>query len=303
MLSSRRRVALHSTAAVAALAAVALTTPAQAVTAPNWITGTVPVLSPTCTLDNTFDDPTHLLNAQYTDSSVPAFTDVWLNSGNVVVLAPGAPTSYKFRVRAVDQCSGVGLVQSALKYRGSLHFSLLAPETTNVLTGTWSTTLTASPSDAGLVTNPLGITTRRYDQFHLGSDFELISKTDHVGGFLYTVGPWSTKRMYFLDKSTITNTLSATKVAKGKTVKASAVLSYAGNAAYLPNAGGTVLVQTKVGTGRWLTNATLVANAAGAVSYSFVLTNTTAVRFIHPRSLAGRFTEAVTSPIKVVAKA
>jgi hypothetical protein len=304
MLKSRRRVAIALTAAAsAAVTTLSLAAPAQAVTVPAWPTaGYVPVLTPTCQLGTVGNDVTHLFNAPFTDTTTPTIAKVLINSGTALVVAPGAPTSFKFRAQAVETCGGVGAVRSAVKHNGAYSFADMTPETTNAFSGTWSAASAVLPSGAGLYQFNIALVSRRYDTFNLGSDFELISSTPYAGTLQYTVGAFSSTKLYVLSKSTLAAATSAAKVKKGKTVKATAQLKYAGDSAYLANNGGKVVVQTKVGSGRWVSNATLTANASGVVSYTFVVNATTSVRFIHGRTISGRFTETVVSPIKVVTK-
>ena len=71
---------------------------------------------------------------------------------------------------------------------------------------------------------------------------------------------------------------------------------------YVSAPGARVSVQTKVGKRKrkWVTNATLTANASGVVTYSFVLSATTSVRFVHATTRSGNFTNGATSVTKVV---
>lgn len=113
-------------------------------------------------------------------------------------------------------------------------------------------------------------------------------------------GSFVTQKFYLLRATTLTNTLSATKVTKGKTVKATAVFKYATNVGYVGYESAKVKVQTKIGTGAWVTNATLTTSSAGIVSYSFVVSKATSVRFVAATVLSGKFTNAATSAIKTV---
>jgi hypothetical protein len=201
-------------------------------------------------------------------------------------------------------CTGVGEVVPVLVHAGTWVNLSPAPATTNVFDGIWSDPETASPDGAGLYKIAIVGIYRRYDTVLLRSDFTVVgTPADSSASGQLVVGPWATKSLYILRATTITNTLSAAKVKKGKTVKATAVLKRATNAGYVADNGGKVAVQTKVGAGKWVTNATLTANASGVVTYSFVLTATTQVRFVHPRTLSGNFTDTKTSVIKTVTKA
>jgi len=144
---------------------------------------------------------------------------------------------------------------------------------------------------------------RRYDSFTLDGDFKVVgTPVDSATASIFSVGPWSATRFYALRATTLSNALSATKLKKGKTVKATAQLKMATNAGYVADAGARVVVQTKVGKGKWVTNATLTANASGVVTYAFVLSATTQVRFVHNRVLSGNFTNGAVSAIKTVTR-
>jgi hypothetical protein len=78
------------------------------------------------------------------------------------------------------------------------------------------------------------------------------------------------------------------------------VLKYAGVGTYLANAGGKVVVQTKVGKGGWTNRTTLTANASGAVSWKLKILKKTQVRLVSNAVLSGLFTAAATSPVKTV---
>jgi hypothetical protein len=183
--------------------------------------------------------------------------------------------------------------------------SSLTNTTADPFASWWSAPVaTVGPDDGiGVWSIPFGLTLRRYDSVVLDKDFKVVgTPVATLSAQSVTVGPWAAKRFYVVRAMTLSNALSAAKVTKGKTVKATAVLKMATNAGYLADASDKVVVQTKVGTGTWTTRATLTTNASGVVSYSFVLTATTQVRFLHNRVLSGKYTNAVTSGIKTVTK-
>ncbi len=300
MFTTRRRVAVALTAAASAVSMIVLASPAQAVVPVDWpVAGRVPLGCASMTPGLGATDFTYTL----TDTADATVVDFSFG-GKTLLVVPPAGISTDVRARAQDSCSGVLGMAIALKRNGvpiSLGVGLpVAPA--NVFDGWWSgNPFVLRPADSGYYTMPWAQAPHRYDSFVLDGDFKLTSKVDNTvsGAEGYQIGTWSTKRVYVLNATTLTATAPAS-VKKGKTAKATAVLKYATNAGYVADAGAKVSVQTKVGTGKWLTNATLTTNASGAVSYSFVVNATTSVRFIHARTLTGKFTNGVISAIKVV---
>jgi hypothetical protein len=158
----------------------------------------------------------------------------------------------------------------------------------------------STPDNVGKWVIPTVNVSQRYSSFVLKDDWSLVTSTAFAGTPTTVTGAWSTKAFYFLRATTLSNALSATKLKKGKTVKATAQLKMATTAGFVNDAGAKVAVQTKVGTGKWVTKATLTANASGVVTYSFVLAATTSVRFVHATTHSGNFTNGIISAIKVV---
>jgi hypothetical protein len=303
MFKTRRRVALGISAATSAVSMIVLAVPAQALTVPIWPTaGHVPTGNG-CVVVNAISAPGDgIIQMAVTDTGNPTVSDVWFNAGTTVKAVP-AGTPYNINLKVVETCTGVGDIIPVLVHAGTWANISGSPATANVFDGIWSDPQTAKPDDAGLYKIPLVGVSRRYDSLVLRADFTVVGTPVAGTGDQLVVGPWATKSLYILRATTVTNALSAAKVKKGKTVKATAVLKRATNAGYVADNGGKLAVQTKVGSGKWVTNATLTANASGVVTYSFVLTATTQVRFVHPRTLSGNFTEAITSAIKTVTKA
>ncbi len=306
MLKTRRRVALGITAAASVASMIALAVPAEAVTTPDWPTaGRVPT---GCNPAVAISGGLAAWFYTFTDSTVPTIsaTRISSNATNVTVLPPaGAVVSMSAKVS--DPCSGVQTVITYIARNRVILTALpLVNTTADPFTSWWTTSLgTLRPDDAvGVWTEPSAFVQHRYDSFVLDQDFKIgappaLTATSPVN----VAGSWALAKSYILRAMTLSNTLSAAKVKKGKTVKATAVLKMATNAGYVADASDKVVVQTKVGTGKWISNATLTTNASGVVSYSFVLTATTQVRFLHNRVLSGKYTNAVTSVIKTVTKA
>jgi hypothetical protein len=302
MFTNRRRAALGFATAAAVASMLALSAPAQAVTVPAWPTGGHVPTGTGCVATNVAPNPDGVLHMMVTDTGQATISDVWFNSGSTVTVGP-AGTTYSIRMKVVQQCTGVELVTAILVHGAAWVVISPTPLTTNVFDGLWGVPVVTKPSYAGLYKIPIANTGRRYDAIILRSDFTMVGGPLASSALQLVVGPWSTKSLYVLRATTMTNTLSATKVAKGKAVKATAVLKHAVDGGYAADVGGKAVVQTKVGSGKWVSKATLTANASGVVAYSFVLSATTQVRFLHPRTLSGSFTEAVTSAIRTVTKA
>jgi hypothetical protein len=280
------------------MATVALAVPAQAVTPPVWPTsGHIPSGS-NCSMTTSLATPPNY-DMRWADTSTPTVSNVFLNGGTTLVLPPaGGTMTYSARVLA--PCSGANLVQALpIKNEGAYTVKTLEPVTSDVFGGLWSFSFPATISDVGVYRVGEFAVSRRYDTFITRSDFTYVSSVAASEND-FIVGPWSLKKLYVLRATTLSNSLSATKVKKGKTVKATASLKMATASGYVAAAGAKVAVQTKVGKRRWVTNATLTANASGVVTYSFVLAATTSVRFVHATTHSGSFTNGATSAIRVV---
>jgi len=302
MHKTQRRAALGITALATVASTIALAVPAQAVTPSIWPTsGHIPV-GVGCLATSVVPDPDGVLQTTFTDSGNPTISDVNFSGGTVVKAVP-AGTAYKLNVVASEPCSGIKTLTPVSVHNGTwANHSPAATTEAAAFSGVWAEANVAHPDDAGLYKFTIAGASRRYDSFVLRADFTVVGTPVTGTGFQLVVGPWATKSLYILRATTLTNALSAASATKGKTIKATAVIKRATNAGYVADASAKVAVQTKVGTGKWVTNATLTANASGVVTYSFVLSATTQVRFVHGRTLSGNFTEAVISPIKVVKK-
>jgi hypothetical protein len=302
VLRNRRRAATAITAITAAASTIALAIPAQAAILPEWPTaGHVPT-GATCGITSLTAGT--LYTNTYADSGTPVVSDVSISGGTSVVVPP-AGTAYRLTVKVSEPCSGTGYAEAVWLHNGRYDTPQLQPDTTNAFSGPWSVRLHATPADVGLYRVSEFLGTRRYDSFTLDPFFAMVGSpvlhpTPVPGTWDYSVGAWSVKNMYLLAATTLTSAVSATTVARGKAVRAGAVLRYAKGSTYVLDKGEKVLVQTRVGTGRWVTRARLVTNAAGAVAYSFVVNATTSVRFVHPTTHAGKFTSTATSPARTV---
>ena len=302
MFKPRRRAAIGITAATAALSIIATAAPAQAVVVPAWPSGgRVP--AGCSSTDFNFIDSTHWQYI-YTDTSFPKLVSATFsnNATNTTVLPP-AGAAIKVTLKTTETCGG-GLANAEylLKRNGALAFdAFIPPVTTDAFSQTFQRTETVLPSGAGIYYFMTERVWRRYETFTLDQDFKFVSSTG-TGTQVFVADAFTKVPYYVLTATTMTNALSAAKVKKGRTVKATAVLKYATDTGYAADAGDKVYVQTKVGTGKWVTNAALTTNASGAVAYTFVVNATTSVRFVHNKVLSGKFTNAVISPVKVVTK-
>jgi len=209
-------------------------------------------------------------------------------------------------LKGSEPCSGIALLGGYFARNRVIISALPFTNTTaNAFSSWWTYNIpNIKPDDAaGVWTLPYAVVERRYDSFVLDQDFKIVGSPTATATSIGTTGAWANKPSYVLRAMTLSNALSAAKIAKGKTVKATAVLKMATNTGYVADASDKVVVQTKVGTGKWISNATLTTNASGVATYSFVLTATTQVRFVHARVLSGKFTNAVISAIKTVTRA
>jgi hypothetical protein len=309
MLKTRRRVTIGITAAATIASTALLASPVAAAPLPWPTAGRVPI---GCTYNGAALAP----NIAYfiTDPGQPSIPAVHIGStsSNITVLPP-AGAAINVQATAVEKCSGVSSVTLWLSHNGAFNGSgsLLAPAS-DAFSGTWSQNLPVLQGSAAGVTRPdagvgyyqviLGSSGRRYDSFQLDANYKITGSPTAASATVYNAASWSLTKFYALRATTLSNALSATRLKKGKTVKATAQLKMATNAGYVADAGAKVYVQTKVGTGKWVTNAALTTNASGVVSYSFVLAATTQVRFIHNKVLSGKFTNTAVSAIKVVTK-
>ena len=303
MLRNRRSAATAITALAAAASTIALAVPAQAAILPEWPTaGHVPT-GATCAITSLTAGT--LYTNTYADSGTPVVSDVAIGGGTSVVVPP-AGTAYRLTVKVSEPCSGTGYAEAVWLHNGRYDTPQLQPDTTNAFSGPWSVRLHASPADVGRYRVSEFLGTRRYDSFSLDPFFAMVGSpvlhpTPLNGGtWDYSVGAWSVKDMYLLAATTMTSAVSAARVARGRSVRASAVLRYASGSTYVLDKGEKVVVQTRVGSGRWVTRASLVTNSSGAVAYSFVVNATTSVRFIHPTTHTGKFTNTATSPARTV---
>ncbi len=298
MLTARIPRAFGLTAVVTALSTVALAVPAQAVTPPVWPTaGHIPT-GANCAISTSLGNPPNF-DMRWTDTSTPTVSNVFLNGGTTLVLPPaGGTMTYSARVLA--PCSGAGfVVLIPIKNEGGYTIQPAASVTGDVFGGLWSASIPATISDIGVYRVGEAYVSRRYDTFITRSDFTYLSSVVASQG-TYVAGPWSLTKLYVLRATTLSNALSASAVKRGKTVKATAKLTMASATGYVSAPGARVSVQTKVGKRKWVTNATLTANASGVVTYSFVLSATTSVRFVHATTRSGNFTNGATSVTKVV---
>ncbi len=304
MLKPRRRAALVVTAAATIASTVALALPAQAVTMPIWpSTGYIPTGCDT-NITWTPTSPT-AWTFNYTDSGTPHVTGVHIGTGagSTSVVAPSG-ASLITQVFSTETCSGVANVILGLEYNGAVLIQTpTTPATTDAFHATSTYAMPVKPDNAGYYQVFATRVYRRYDAFTIDQDFRLTASTASVTSGIIDAGPWMAQKFYVLRATTLSNALSAAKVKKGKTVKATAQLKYATNTGYVVDAGDKVVVQTKVGTGKWVSNATLTTNSSGVVSYTFVLSATTQVRFIHNAVLSGKFTTGVASAIRTVKRA
>jgi len=307
MFKTRRRVALGITAAASVASMIALAVPAQAVVPATPVWPTAGRAPSGCDASVGISGSSSNWIYTFTDASQPIVTDARVsgNATNVTVLPPaGGPLN--LYLKGSEPCSGIALLGGYFARNRVIISALPFTNTTaNAFSSWWTYNIpNIKPDDAaGVWTLPYAVVERRYDSFVLDQDFKIVGSPTATATSIGTTGAWANKPSYVLRAMTLSNALSAAKIAKGKTVKATAVLKMATNTGYVADASDKVVVQTKVGTGKWISNATLTTNASGVATYSFVLTATTQVRFVHARVLSGKFTNAVISAIKTVTRA
>jgi len=298
MALSRRSIVASITAATCIAALGVTANPAGAFTT-SWPAGGYVPQGPDCKMNGLIGDVGILRQSAWIDSTIPSVEDVFVNGGTSVTIPP-AGRSVTFEARVIDRCSGVSLVQETLLYNESLETRpMMTAETHDVIGGMWGDARAVTPSQAGVYRMGSMVTARRYETFILDINFYLVSHTPaSSGGFV--VGPWSLKKMYLLRQTTLATSQSSTMIRKGRTVKFQGVLKYATDTGYLPDNGEKVTVQVKVGTGKWVTKATLTAGSTGIVTYTFVPAKTSYVRFGHTNVYSGRFTAAIVSAARKV---
>jgi len=308
MFKTRRRTAIAITTLATAVSTLALAIPAEAVVpaTPIWPTaGRVPI---GCNDSVPISGVASAWLYTFTDAGSPTISTPRISAGaSPVTIVPPAGTALTLSAQIDERCSGT---QVALLYyarnRVIQNAVVLANTTSDAFSSRWAISLgTLQPDNAvGAWTAPSAFTLRRYDTFTLDQDFKISTTPSSTSASATNItGPWALTKSYVLRAMTLSNSLSGTKVAKGKTVKATAVLKMATNAGYVADASDKVVVQTKVGSGKWVSNATLTTTASGVVTYSFVLSTTTSVRFVHAQVLSGKFTSSIISAVKTVTKA
>jgi hypothetical protein len=300
MLARTRRLAASSIA-VSAVSMVAFASTASAATPPPWDGSTTPTSSSTCVMPGSpTSDPTHLFVSTYTDSGLPTITDVQFGHASTYVLAPGA-TNVPLHVLATETCSGVGDVRIALTKSPStfLPFTSMTFDTTDAFHASVTQVAPLTTTYAGVYHAAFGLVTRRYDSFQIGIDGAYVTSSPGTGG-TYVSGPWSTKKLYLLLKTTLTAAATKASVKKGVKVTFSTVLKKASGSTYTNASGEAVLFQTRIGKGKWVTRATRTTTAAGAASYAFAPTTTMTWRWVHANRLTGTFTAAGLSVVKTI---
>jgi hypothetical protein len=297
----------RSVTVLAAVAAATALVSGQAhayvpVTPAAWTPGYAPQ---GCTTVFGTGDPTYIYVLQYTDTGLPQVEDIAFEGGGTTITVPPAGKPVNLVVHATETCSGVlglGVIFAHVGHNSSYvstEASTVTPDPFNATLG--GTLGLRKPSFAGAYHVPLIETRSRYSAFTLTPDFALDGTPTSPSSLGYLVGgPWMSRTLYVLAQATLVPSQTAMKVVKGKPVTFTAMLSYATDTGFVADNGEKALVQTKVGKAAWKTRATVTADSAGRVTYTFKPTTTTAVRFVHAETHAGRFTSAVTSAVKAV---
>lgn len=283
-MNVRRTRRLGVAAAAAAGLALALlpATSASAVTIPDWPASRVPVGCPVTAVAETAGG----YELTYSENAPVTITG-WTFNGSTrrIVLQPGSTTT-TLKITAKQLCSGVlGLLPI---FRQSINGGPLSGPTgvpvtalsSNAFTATYGTTGSATPPTTGYIEMPLVGSAPRYDSFVLDQDFALVSKVAFSGATQYSTGAWSKQRVYLELATRQAATASKSTVAKGGTVTFDTAVSIAGPTKYVPAAGVTVKLQTKLPGQAWATRATRTTSGTGKASYAFKPGATMAWRWV-----------------------
>lgn len=299
-----RRLALAATALLGSAAlAVSTAVPAGAVSISDWTTGYVPQGAGCTVTAGTYVAPD--LQLTYADTVVPSVVGWGINGKTTyALLVPGLQT-LTFSARVKQGCGGLqgsggGLFLRITNGPTSNIFPFnMASTTTNPFDQTFANSFTGDASYAGMYQVPAAVFQKRFDTFTLNStDFSYVSSTADTSDAPTLTGPWSTQRTYLLLKTTVSTSASRSTVPAGGNVTFRATLKKAGLAAYVPAAGSKVVLQTRVGTGSWVTRATRTASATGAVSFTFAPSRTMSWRWVHVGEKTSLYTAPVTSTVK-----
>jgi hypothetical protein len=298
---TRRRLSISFAATAGAVALALGAAPAGAAAPPAWPSGGK---VPTGCASITTAGSGSASQFTFTDTTVPTVTSagVLFAGGKRILVVPPAGAAAVFELTVVNGCSGVGNVAaSVIRPDGTGGAGVFGPATTDAFAGRWTTsTVTATPANAGPFVFPTVDVRRRYDSFVLNATFGYVSSVAASGAASRVVGPWSTKPIYILRATTLTSAVSKAKVAKGKKVTVAGVIKVAEVGGYVAYTGAKVIVQTKVGTGAWKSRATLTAGATGAVSSSLKILKKTQVRLVAAQVLAPIYSATVTSATRTV---
>ncbi len=266
-----RRLGVAAAAASAGLALALLpVSPASALTAPDWPASRVPLGCPITTLAETAGG----FQLTYTDTTPVTITG-WTFNGSTrrVVLKPGTNAT-TFRITASQPCSGVAGVLPILRQSingappGTPSGLSIEQISTNAFDAVFGLNGTATSSTTGWLELPLIGTAQRYSSFVLDQDFALVSKVDSATT-TWTTGTWSQQRVYIVLSSAQVSSASKTSVAKGGSVTFGTTVKVAGPSTYLPAAGVSVKLQTKLPGKPWVTRATKTTTSTGRASYTF----------------------------------
>jgi hypothetical protein len=291
---------LASTLAVLAL----IPSPASAVTAPDWPASRVPT-GPGCAITGytPYTSSASGLN-EYTfvDTQLPAVTAWSVNNSRTWIALPPGQTLATFRIVAAETCTGVARVASGLVVRGvriSDDYPFLRA-TSDAFNGTWSTGVTVGPDDAGDYRLPTVNVVRRYSSVVLTDAWSLVGKTDESGAATTVTGTWSTQAVYLLRATTQVTSASRSTVKKGGKVTFRTAVRKAATSSYVPAAGISVVLQTRVPGGAWLTRARVTTNSSGAAAYTFAPSRTMQWRWVHAGTRSGGFTAPSTSVARTI---
>jgi hypothetical protein len=236
----------------------------------------------------------------YTDSGLPTITDVQFGHASTYVLVPGT-TQVPVRALATETCGGIGFVRVGLT-RGTTDFVPLIAmtfDTTDAFHASLTQVVPLTTASAGRYLPSFGLVQRRYDSFQIGTDGVYVTSTPGSSQ-TYVSGPWSSKKLYLLLKTTLTAAASKSSVKKGRSVTFSTVLKKASGGTYANAAGEAVLFQTRIGKGKWVTRATRTTSSTGTASYSFKPTVKMTWRWVHVNRLSGTYTAASVSVVKTI---
>ncbi len=305
-------------AATAAATAIALAPVAGAadITQPAWPSGGfVPA---GCGLVTPFAGGVHLA-----DATLPRLRTLgWFVNdvprGTALVLGPGTTAQVGLGGRITSECSGAGFADQnpvppetytaglvvVVRVGSPLAVSGLVkwPKGTNSWDSIWTSSFVPGMTTAnvGRYQPILWRTAPRYQTFDLSPAGALTLGVGSTAADMKWTTPDANAPIYVLRKTTLVETLNATSVRTGRSVRVTGLLKMANGGTYAPAAGARVYLQRRFGTGAWANAGNGLTDASGRILLTYKVLRTTSLRLVHNATLSGHFTAAVTTSAKRV---